>query len=705
VNLQDLVPKYIHDFEAYIPSPPDDVLKRRYKVDKLHRLNNNENPLGPPPLALKAIEEFPASQASIYPSGDCYHLRRALAKLHSLDPDQFLVGNGANEVITFVIKAFCEAGDNIVTADRTFAVYEWVADFSGFEARVVPLKNDTVDPLGMVAQIDARTKLLFICNPNNPTGTYWNASVFHRFMADVGPDKVVVLDEAYAEYVDSADFPNGIKMLDRYPNLVVFRTFSKMYGLAGLRIGYLAGSLELVDIIRKTCVVYSVNSLAQVAAQAALQDRDHIRKTRELIARSREVLTSRLTALGLKVSGGVANYLTVELPMSDTLVYKKLMRRGYMVRSMTGFRCPNHIRVSLSHPAIMEGLANALKEILEARMKPSKTGRSLEEPASSGKLSRDDTIKSVTTLKQAEGIRDLFLEVYGDQYPVNTYYEPDKILASQAAKDLRCAVAEDEEGVCGHLALYPSAPSREIWEVGAGLIARRARGTGTIGHLTEHLLELARAEQLCQFVFAEAVCNHTVTQRHTIALGFVETAIEIDLMPASAYSKEKSATGRVSSILSFNRICPQSGSVRPPSFYREDLLKLYSRLPVERDFSEPLNETLPASTRFQISRIEMAGLVRMVVEKVGADFSSHLTEEPDVFQLMLPMNLTNLDHAVEAARARGFFLGGLLPVWTGTDTLLMQRLKSTPSWDDNEIHSDVAQGLFQRVREDAESLR
>jgi histidinol-phosphate aminotransferase len=367
VNLKDLVPKYIQQFEPYIPSPPDDVLKRRYKVETLHRLNNNENPLGPPPLAIKAIEEFPAQNASIYPSGDCYHLRRALAELHGLGPEQFLVGNGANEVITFVIKAFCEAGDNIVTADRTFAVYEWVAEFSGLHAKVVPLKDEAFDHQGMVQEIDSRTKILFLCNPNNPTGTYWNESVFRAFMKRVGPNRVVVLDEAYAEYVDNQDFPDGMKMLREYPNLVVFRTFSKMYGLAGLRIGYLAASEELVDLIRRTCVVYSVNSLAQVAAYAALQDPDHISRTREVIGEARDLLTSRLNGLGLKVRAGVANYLTVELPMSDTLAYKKLMRKGYMIRSMTGFRSPNHIRVSLSFPDIMEGLAQAIEEMLEAR--------------------------------------------------------------------------------------------------------------------------------------------------------------------------------------------------------------------------------------------------------------------------------------------------------------------------------------------------
>jgi hypothetical protein len=320
-------------------------------------------------------------------------------------------------------------------------------------------------------------------------------------------------------------------------------------------------------------------------------------------------------------------------------------------------------------------------------------------------LSQVDNIKSVTNIEQAKGIRKLFLEVYGDQYPVKTYYEPNEILESQAKNDLRCAVVEDEEGVCGHLALYPSAPCRQVWEIGAGLVATRARGAAKIGHLTEHLLKLATTEQLCQFVFAESVCNHTVTQRYTASMGFIETAMEIDLMPASAYSKEKSAAGRVSSILSFNNIASKAGSVRLPSFYREHISELYSRLALQREFQAPIKETLPPTTSCNKTTIEMAGLLRLVVEKIGEDFDDFLKEEPDVFQLMLPLNLSNLDLAVEKARAHGFFLGGLLPVWTGTDTLMMQRLKSKPSWDHNKIYSEQAQELFGWVRQDAKSAK
>lgn len=366
-DLISLVPDYIQRFEPYTPSPPDDVLCRRFGVPSLHRMNNNENPLGPPQAALDALRNYPPRDSSLYPSGDCFHLRRALSERHGLEPSQFLVGNGANEVITFVIKAFCGPGDNIVTADKTFAVYEWVAEFSGFEARLVPLKGFAFDPEAMAFAVDDRTKIVFLCNPNNPTGTYWNKTQFRNFMDLVGPGVIVVLDEAYAEYVEQRDFPDGLSMLEDYPNLVVFRTFSKMYGLAGLRVGYLAASESMVELIRRTCVVYSVNGLAQVAARAALEDEQHIPRTLEVIRESRDYFCSELERLGLGHQAGVANYVMVKLPISDTLVYKQLMAAGYMVRPMTTFRYPNYIRVSLARLPVMQGLVTALQEVLSAR--------------------------------------------------------------------------------------------------------------------------------------------------------------------------------------------------------------------------------------------------------------------------------------------------------------------------------------------------
>lgn len=363
-DMDRLVPEYIKRFEAYIPSKPDDVLMRMSGCSRLFRLNNNENPLGPPPGARKIIEAYPPSRASVYPSGDAYHLRHKLSSVFGLDPDQFLVGNGANEVIGFVIKAFCQEGDNIVTADKTFAVYEWVATFSGFEARLVPLKDFAFDDAGMLRRIDGRTKILFICNPNNPTGTYWTEERLRRFLNRVAGRQIVVVDEAYCEFVEKTDFPDGMRLIAEYPNLVVFRTFSKMYGLAGLRIGYLAGDREVVDVIRRTCVVYSVNGLAQEAALKALEDPEHIPATRMLVRTEKAKLIRALDDLRLSYVSGEGNFLMIRLPINDTLAYRKLMTHGVMVRCMAGFRFPNWIRVTLSLPEAMEAFLTALYQVI-----------------------------------------------------------------------------------------------------------------------------------------------------------------------------------------------------------------------------------------------------------------------------------------------------------------------------------------------------
>ncbi len=362
--LDSLVPDYIKHFEAYIPSKPDDVLMKLYGCSRLLRLNNNENPLGPPPAAQEVIDRYPSPRASVYPSGDAYHLRYRIADDFGLDPGQVLVGNGANEVITFVIKAFCQKGDNIITADKTFAVYEWVAEFSGFEARLVPLRDFGFDDEGMLERIDERTKIIFLCNPNNPTGQYWSEKKLLNFLDQVAGRQIVVIDEAYCEYVEREDYPNGISLIQEYPNLVIFRTFSKMYALAGLRIGYLAGAPDVVDVIRRTCVVYSVNSVAQEAALAALDDQEHIGRTREMIRRGKAFVAKELELLKLPYLSGEGSYVMIKLPMSDTLAYRKLMRQGVMVRTMTGFRFPNWIRVTIQKMDAMEAFMESLSKIL-----------------------------------------------------------------------------------------------------------------------------------------------------------------------------------------------------------------------------------------------------------------------------------------------------------------------------------------------------
>lgn len=363
-SLQKLMPEYIKNFEAYTPSKPDAELAKIYNCKKIYRLNNNENFLGPPAAAIEVIRKFDPKRAALYPSGDSLYLRFKLAQKFHKDPDQFLVGNGANEVIGFTLKAFCEQGDNIITADKTFAVYEWTAVFSGIEARLAPLKNFDLDDEGMLRLMDSRTKIIFICNPNNPTGTYWNSQKLRQFIQKVDGRAVIVVDEAYHEFVEKEDYPDSMSLINEYPNLVTFRTFSKMYGLAGLRIGYLAGNHEIVDIIRRTCIVYSVNTLAQDAALIAVDDDGHVMATRRLVKEGKAFLTDELAKIGLPYQCGEGNYLMVKLPIDDGLAYRKLMTSGVMVRTMTGFRFPNYIRVTISSPEAMEALIAGLVKIV-----------------------------------------------------------------------------------------------------------------------------------------------------------------------------------------------------------------------------------------------------------------------------------------------------------------------------------------------------
>jgi len=363
MNLDALVPAYVRCFQAYVPSKPDHLLMREYGTPVLHRLNNNENPLGPPPAAARVIADFPPELAAVYPSGDSYDLREALGRRFAISPDRFLVGNGSCEVISSVIKAFCQPGDNIVTADKTFAVYEWVAEFSGIEARLVPLRDYAFDPQGMLDRIDGRTKILFVCNPNNPTGSYWTDRVLIDFLEKVGNGRIVVVDEAYREFVEDDYYPDAVKLMERFPNVVAFRTFSKMYALAGLRSGYLVGTGDVVDMVRRTSVVYSVNVQAQRAALAALSDdAGHIANTRALVREARAYLRRACDELDLETVGGEGNYLMIKVPINDMLMYRRLMKRGMMVRSMTGFRYPGWIRVTLRELPVMESFAGVLGE-------------------------------------------------------------------------------------------------------------------------------------------------------------------------------------------------------------------------------------------------------------------------------------------------------------------------------------------------------
>jgi histidinol-phosphate aminotransferase len=365
-DLDHLVPSHVRRFEAYVPSSPDDVLMRRFRLDRLHRLHNNENPLGPPPAARAVLAEWPPARGAVYPQGDGWHLRRRLATHFGLDPDQVILGNGATEAIAFVVKAFCEQGDNIVTADRTFAVYEWIAEFSGIATRLTPLTDFAFDEAALLAALDARSKVIFLCNPNNPTAGWWPHDRLARFLEAVDGRTIVVVDEAYAEYVTRPEFPDTMALMRQHPNLVVFRTFSKIWGLAALRIGYLLANAPIAATIRKTAISYSVNALALEAALAAVWDHEHVASTIRATEAARAVVAEGSGRLELPMVGQVGPYVMLQVPGADTHLHRRLLSRGMMVRAMTSFRFPGWLRVSLGDPLLMQEFMTVLEEELEA---------------------------------------------------------------------------------------------------------------------------------------------------------------------------------------------------------------------------------------------------------------------------------------------------------------------------------------------------
>jgi len=354
----------LDDIVPYEPGRPIERVQREFHLERVVKLASNEYPLPPFPEVREAIVAA-LDGLQRYPDGHTADLRAALGQKYHRAPDEITIGNGSCELILYLGNALLEPGDEVVFAQPSFSLYPTTCLLHRARPTTVPLNDFRHELDAMLAAIGPRTRMVIVCNPNNPTGTYWNEQKLRRFLDRVDGQQIVVVDEAYAEFVEAEDFPNSMTMINEYPNLVVFRTFSKMFALAALRVGYLVGHEKIVDIIRRTCVVYSVNTLAQLAAIASLTDADeHIERTRRIVSEARQFLREELTKAGLFFLGGEGNFMVIRLPISDTLAYRKLMRSGIMVRTMTGFRFPNHIRVTLGTIPVMEKFIAALRPIV-----------------------------------------------------------------------------------------------------------------------------------------------------------------------------------------------------------------------------------------------------------------------------------------------------------------------------------------------------
>jgi histidinol-phosphate aminotransferase len=330
----------------YDPGPPLERLAEELGQPDLVRLSANENPLGPSPRAAEAVTRE-ASRIHLYPDGGSTALREALAHHLGIQADQLVIGNGADELIALIAAAAFEPGDEVVVPEPSFEPYAIGATLAG--ARVVgsPLAGYDIDLDDVRARVTDRTKAVMLCSPHNPATTIIRRSSLLRFLEALGPDSpIIVLDEAYRDFCDDSDYPDGVALLRHYPRLVVLRTFSKIAGLAGLRVGYAAASAETIDRLNRTRAPYNVNRLAQVAALAALEDQAHLDRTRRLVIEERAFLSAELTKRGYRFPRSYANFLLVAVPDAGGL-RARLMKAGILVRDGASVGFPGHLRFSV----------------------------------------------------------------------------------------------------------------------------------------------------------------------------------------------------------------------------------------------------------------------------------------------------------------------------------------------------------------------
>jgi len=340
------LPDYIASIPPYVPGRPIEAVETEYGISGVVKLASNENPLGPSPKALEAIRR--ASKAvHRYPDGSGTALVVKLAQVFDLPEDRFLLGNGSDEIITLLTRAVLMPGDTAVMPKPAFLMYEIAVRSVGATPVEVPLKDFATDLEAMRNRITASTKMVFLNNPHNPTGSCIHRRDFDRFYEGLPEGILVVMDEAYIEFVRDPGCLNSLTYADAKPPVVILRTFSKAYGLAGLRIGYGILPAPLVEILNRIRAPFNTNSLAQIGAAAALADEDFLKKSVHLVHREIDFLSDAIRGLGLYVLSSQANYVMVNVQQSADAVFQRMLQKGVIVRSMTAYGYPEWIRVSV----------------------------------------------------------------------------------------------------------------------------------------------------------------------------------------------------------------------------------------------------------------------------------------------------------------------------------------------------------------------
>jgi len=357
----DLALECVTKLQPYVPGKPIEELERELGISNIVKLASNENPLGPSDKVLAALAQA-SKEVTRYPDGNGFTLKAAIAEKYQLNSEQITLGNGSNDVLELIARAFVSPDEEILFSQYAFAVYPIVTQAIGAKALIAPARDFGHDLQAMSTLISEKTKVIFIANPNNPTGSYLPVSELAAFIAQVPPSTLVVLDEAYVEYGEQD--VDSISLLAHYANLIITRTFSKAYGLAGLRVGYALSHPEVADLLNRIRQPFNVNSLALAAATVALNDDDYIAKTKQCNDKGMTQLIAGFDALALSYIPSKGNFITVDVKRNGEQVFADLLDLGVIVRPVANYGLPKHIRVSIGLEHENQRLLDALGQIV-----------------------------------------------------------------------------------------------------------------------------------------------------------------------------------------------------------------------------------------------------------------------------------------------------------------------------------------------------
>ncbi len=367
--LKKLFKPYIDTIHPYEPGKPIREVQRELGLRNIVKLASNENPLGPSRKAMHAMRAALA-EVHFYPEGPGYYLVSKLAEQLALSPKQIIIGNGSNEILEFLARGLLSDGDEVISSETSFLVYPLLTQACGAKFVSVPMKNWVYDLDGILEKINERTKIIFIANPNNPTGTYVDREKVENFLSKVPKDVLVCFDEAYVDFVEAADFPRMLEYFKQgHKNIMIMRTFSKAYGLAGLRVGYGVADEELISYLHKVRQPFNVNLIAQAAATAALDDRFFLWRTRSLVIKGRKLFYKRLKAMDLEYLPSQANFVLINVKLEADRVFKELLKKGLIVRSMKSYGLTTWIRVTIGKRNENALFFRLLKEVLGGNLK------------------------------------------------------------------------------------------------------------------------------------------------------------------------------------------------------------------------------------------------------------------------------------------------------------------------------------------------